>query len=202
MTQYNFINLRFPEDIAYGSSGGPEFNTEILTTNKGSEYRNNKWHYPKLRFDVALGVKNKKQMEELISFFRICQGRHKAFLYKDWSDYVVKNTQGHLLSAGKLQLIKEYKLDLQNVATRNIKHPIISSLKLEYNNQQLNSDQFILEKGGIIQIIDPTIKAEKVFCNFEFDIQARFDLDYLPVTIENYKFFSLPEIPIIEVIDK
>ena len=35
-----FHEIRFPDDIAYGASGGPEFATTIVTMASGFEQRN------------------------------------------------------------------------------------------------------------------------------------------------------------------
>jgi hypothetical protein len=35
-----FHEVRFPTDISYGSSGGPEFSTDIVITSSGHEQRN------------------------------------------------------------------------------------------------------------------------------------------------------------------
>ncbi len=36
----SFTEIRFPENISYGSTGGPEFSTDIVTTHNGCEQRN------------------------------------------------------------------------------------------------------------------------------------------------------------------
>jgi hypothetical protein len=38
-----FSEERFPEDISYGSSGGPGFSTDIVVTQGGFEQRNINW---------------------------------------------------------------------------------------------------------------------------------------------------------------
>ncbi len=36
----SFTEIRFPENISYGSIGGPEFSTDVVTTHNGCEQRN------------------------------------------------------------------------------------------------------------------------------------------------------------------
>lgn len=36
----SFTEIRFPENISYGSAGGPEFSTDVVTTHNGCEQRN------------------------------------------------------------------------------------------------------------------------------------------------------------------
>ena len=53
----------------------------------GHEQRNANWASPRIRFNVVPGVKNQAQLYELMSFFRLCQGKAFGFRFKDWSDY-------------------------------------------------------------------------------------------------------------------
>ena len=39
----SFAEVRFPDDISYGSSGGPEYSTDIVETQSGHEQRNANW---------------------------------------------------------------------------------------------------------------------------------------------------------------
>lgn len=52
-----FIETRFPDDISYGSGGGPEYLTDIVITESGHEKRNIGWAAPRGRYNVAHGVK-------------------------------------------------------------------------------------------------------------------------------------------------
>ena len=57
-----FHEIRFPDDIAYGASGGPEFATTIVTMASGYEQRNINWQAARGRWDVASGLKNQTQL--------------------------------------------------------------------------------------------------------------------------------------------
>jgi Conserved hypothetical protein 2217 (DUF2460) len=65
-----FQEVRFPDNIAYGATGGPEFATTIVVTGAGHEQRNVNWAEARGRWDVASGLKNQQQLDELIAFFR------------------------------------------------------------------------------------------------------------------------------------
>lgn len=65
-----FDNVRFPVDIAYGSSGGPEFSTDVVTTFGGHEQRNVNWSGARARYNIAWGVKTQAQLTALTAFFR------------------------------------------------------------------------------------------------------------------------------------
>jgi uncharacterized protein (TIGR02217 family) len=65
-----FHEVRFPDNIAYGATGGPEFATMVVVTGAGHEQRNVDWAEARGRWDVSSGLKKQAQLDELIAFFR------------------------------------------------------------------------------------------------------------------------------------
>jgi uncharacterized protein (TIGR02217 family) len=74
----SFHEARFPDNIAYGATGGPEFATTVVATGSGHEKRNVNWAQARGRWDVASGLKNQAQIDELIAFFRARRARPMA----------------------------------------------------------------------------------------------------------------------------
>lgn len=70
-----FHEVRFPDDIAYGATGGPEFATSVVATASGYEQRNINWSSARGRWDVTSGLKKQTQLDTLIAFFRARKGR-------------------------------------------------------------------------------------------------------------------------------
>jgi uncharacterized protein (TIGR02217 family) len=79
--------VRFSEDISYGSTGGPEFSTDIIITHSCHEQRNINWSTARAKYNKTYGVKSDQQLSELIAFFRAHYGKAIGFRFKDWSDY-------------------------------------------------------------------------------------------------------------------
>jgi uncharacterized protein (TIGR02217 family) len=105
-----FHEVRFPDNIAYGATGGPEFATTVVATSAGHEKRNINWAQARGRWDVASGLKKQAQIDELIAFFRARRGKAYGFRFKDWTDY---KATGQLLGTGddaqsQFQLVKHY----------------------------------------------------------------------------------------------
>jgi uncharacterized protein (TIGR02217 family) len=48
-----FHEVRFPDNIAYGATGGPEFATTVVVTGAGHEQRNVNWTEARGRWDVG-----------------------------------------------------------------------------------------------------------------------------------------------------
>ena len=82
-----FHEVRFPEDVSWGSSGGPRFKTHVFETHKGYEYRNCEWQQPMMEFNVAYGIRTDSQILRVINFFNARQGRLHGFRYKNWGNY-------------------------------------------------------------------------------------------------------------------
>lgn len=199
---HDFIEIQFPVDISYGSSGGPEYFTEILSTTNGCEIRSSKLHNHKMKFNISTGIKNKEQIEGMMRFFRCCRGRNIGFRYKDWSDFTGKNEPVKIINSHTLQLMKIYKLDVNTTYERVINKPVKNSIKIQINDNIIPDTQLEVDyTTGIIVLPNHKIDEEntRVLASFEFDVPVRFNTDYLPVTIENYNFYSLPPIELIEV---
>src|SRR5512132_3072668 len=105
-----FHEVRFPDNIAYGATGGPEFATTVVVTGAGHEKRNVNWSEARGRWDAASGLKKQAQIDELIAFFRARRGNAYGFRFKDWTDY---KATGQRLGTGdgvqtQSQLVKRY----------------------------------------------------------------------------------------------
>ncbi len=124
---------RFNTEIRYGTVGGPEFNTDIMVVTSGAESRNANWLDSRGKWQVADDVFNKKEIDELIAFFRERKGRAGGFRFKDWSDWRVEKTEGVLLPIagmpGRYQLAKQYVSGGQ-IVRRPITKPVPHTVKV------------------------------------------------------------------------
>ena len=198
----NFIEKQFPVDISYGSSGGPEYYTEVLTTTNGCEIRSSKIYNPRMKFNIATGVKNRQQMDQIINFFRCCKGRNIAFRYKDWGDFCGRNERVQIIDQHTLQLIKTYNLDADTIEERIITKPVKNTVKIHLNDKIIPDSQLKVDyTTGAITLLNHIIIPHNtmITADFEFDVPVRFETDYLPIIIENYNFYSLPNIELVEV---
>jgi len=125
-----FVEVQFPTDISYGSSGGPEYATDIVASQSGHEQRNIHWEQARARFNVAHGVKTKAQLDALIAFFRARKGRAYGFRFKDWTDYQATETIGKGDGVKtQFQLIKNYVSGGVTEA-RIIRKPVASTVQV------------------------------------------------------------------------
>jgi uncharacterized protein (TIGR02217 family) len=196
----SFHEVQFPSDISYGSSGGPEFSTDVVITHSGHEQRNANWSEARAVYNVSHGVKTQAQLDNLISFFRARQGRAYGFRFKDWSDY---NVTGQQIGIGdgsttQFQLIKQYVSSPISVS-RDIKKPVSGTLVTYLDDVEQSSGVSMDASTGVVTFTSPPLSSEVITADFEFDVPVRFDTDRLSASLDNYGVNSWNNIPIVEI---
>jgi len=195
-----FIETRFPTDIAYGASGGPQYSTDIVIMQSGYEQRNANWSAARAQYNVAHGVKTQAQLNTLIAFFRARKGRADGFRFKDWSDYQVA---AQAIGTGNgtstvFQLVKTYT-DGGITETRNITKPVAGTVNI-YLNAVLQSSGITLDTTtGRVTFTSAPAASVAITADFQFDVPVRFDTDRLSATIDSYGSNSWRDIPIVEI---
>jgi uncharacterized protein (TIGR02217 family) len=199
-----FTNVRFPEDISYGSKGGPSFSTTIFTATSGYEQRNSNWSIHRCTYDVVFGIKTVAQMDQVFNFFYAMRGKALAFRFKDWSDYRLKEEKIGVGNAALVdfQIKKTYAVGL-NSYVREIKKIVANTIapivvKVAGTVVPPTGYSVNLDSGILTFNIAPSASSI-VTITCEFDVPVRFDLDSLPVTLEEFELETLASIPLIEV---
>lgn len=195
-----FVETQFPTDISYGSSGGPEYTTDIVTSQSGYEQRNVNWEQARTKFNVAHGVKTKVQLDALITFFRARKGRAHGFRFKDWTDYQATNQAigtGNGV-ATQFQLVKKYT-NGSVTETRIITKPVAGTIQVYKNGVLQVSGVTIDTTTGVVTFSTAPAAAVAITANFEFDVPVRFDTDRLSARLESYGVHSWQDIPLVEV---
>ena len=196
-----FDEVRFPEDISYGAIGGPEYLTKIIPLNSGNEYRNITNSLSKLKYNISYVVKTNEQISKLLTFFRARRGKAIGFRFKDWSDY---SAQNELIGIGndvitQFQLIKIYKSG-NSKYIRKITKPVLNSIVLYCDKEKSISDTYQIDyTTGIINFNSPIKKNTKIYANFKFDVPVRFDVDFLPISIDSKNLYSCNNIKLVEI---
>jgi len=83
----SFYEIQFPDNISYGSSGGPGFSTTIVGLDTGAEQRVSRWSKARRKYDVSYGVKTYQDLQDVIKFYMAVKGAAYGFRYKDWLDF-------------------------------------------------------------------------------------------------------------------
>ncbi|HGG06645.1 MAG TPA: TIGR02217 family protein [Aliiroseovarius sp.] len=207
----NFHEERFPANLSFGSVGGPERRTEIVTLANGFEERNTPWAHSRRRYDAGVGMRSLDDVETLIGFFEARRGQLYGFRWKDWSDFksCLPNDEPHyedqLIEWGdgvktQFQLTKTYRSgDYEYV--RPIQKPVLGSVKLGIQGDPLVESvhyEVDVTTGIITLFTAPDINAE-VTAGFEFDVPVRFDTDRIQTSVASFKAGDVPNVPVVEV---
>lgn len=195
-----FVEVRFPADISYGSSGGPEYSTDIVELSSGYEQRNANWAEARARYNVAHGVKTQAQLDALIAFFRARKGRTHGFRFKDWTDF---SGIGQPIGTGTgvltvFQLKKSYSSG-SVVETRTINKPVAGTVSVYLNGVLQSSGVTVNTTTGTVTFSSAPGNGVTVTADFEFDVPVRFDTDRLSASLDQYGSRSWNEIPLVEV---
>ena len=203
---------RFPEDISYGSRGGPGWATTVIETDSGSEVRNQRWSYPRHEYDVAFGINTLARLEELLTYFHVVAGQAIGFRYKDWMDYkscgrddtpasddcAIGTGTGALAA---FQIVKVYTQGAYT-RTRRILKPISGTLLVAVagSGKTETTHYTVNYTTGIITFTEGNIptNGQAVTAGFEFDVPVRFATDRLSININDYNA-GAAQVPLIEL---
>ena len=206
-----FHEIRFPANVSFGSVGGPERLTEIVTLANGFEERNTPWEHSRRRYDAGLGLRSLDDVAALLAFFEARRGQLHAFRWKDWSDYkscppsttVTPLDQRIGVGDGvtlQFALSKLYRSGDQTYS-RPIVKPVLGTVYVAIaNDPKVEGVEFSVDvNAGIITFtVAPDIGAI-VSAGFEFDVPARFDADRIQTSVASFRAGDVPNVPIIEV---
>lgn len=206
-----FHDVRFPAALSFGSVGGPERRTDVVTISNGFEERNSPWAHSRRRYDAGLGMRSLDDVETMIAFFEARYGQLFAFRWKDWSDFrsckpsLAITALDQLLGQGDADrtvfpLIKTYHSGPYGYA-RPIAKPVSGTVEVAVAGTKLieTVDYTVDYAKGAVTFVEAPAAAEDVTAGFEFDVPVRFDTDSIQTSVASFQAGEIPTVPIIEV---
>lgn len=197
-----FHDVLFPEDISYGSTGGPGFLTRILTLGSGHEQRGKMWSQSRAEYNIAYGIKETAELDAVRAFFYARYGRAYAFPYKDWLDYsVIGQAVGTGNASTKIfDLKKTYTSGAYTYNRLNIL-PVTSTVKIYFDGTLQTSGYTVNREAATVTFTNAPGQDVVITADFEFHVPCRFDTDKLPQAIEDLVAGGgdTGEIPLVEV---
>lgn len=206
-----FHEIRFPANLSFGSVGGPERRTEIVTLTNGFEERNTPWIHSRRRYDAGVGLRSLNDVETLIAFFEARAGQLHGFRWKDWSDHKscaplsTPGPEDQLIGTGDgvttvFQLQKTYFSGLQSY-TRPIRKPVLGTVFVAIaGDRKVEGVEFSVntETGEITFTLPPDL-GTRVTAGFEFDVPVRFDTDSIQTSVASFQAGDVPTVPVVEI---
>ena len=206
-----FHDIRFPATLSFGSLGGPERRTEIVTLANGHEERNTPWAQARRRYDAGLGLRSLDDVERLIAFFEARQGMLHGFRWKDWGDYKTcpasraVSALDQSLGFGDgvrtvFQLAKTYRSG-EWASTRLLTRPVAGSVRAAIGGTEVvESLHWTVDTAtGEITFATPPAVGAEVTIGCEFDVPVRFDTDVIQVSVASFQAGDVPKVPVVEV---
>lgn len=208
-----FHETRFPVAISFGSSGGPERLTEIVTLGSGHEERNSRWADSRRRFDAGYGVRSLNDLHAIVDFFEERRAKLYGFRWRDFTDWkscpplATPAANDQFIGVGdgattEFQLIKTYGA-ADAPFQRRIQKPVAGSLLLMVGSaiQSLGIDYTFDETSGQVDFQSSSVPSPGAIirAGFEFDVPVRFDTDRLDINLTAFSAGEIPSIPLIEI---
>ena len=207
----SFHEVRFPADLSFGSVGGPERRTDVVTLTSGHEERNTPWADSRRRYDAGLGLRSLDDIEALIAFFEARRGQLFGFRWKDWADYksckpsrnpspndqVIARGDGETRA---FQLAKSYRSGSATYL-RPITKPVAGSVTAAVQDVEMREGvHFEIDLAtGVITFAEPPLADVEISAGFEFDVPVRFDTDRINVSVASFQAGQVPDVPVVEV---
>lgn len=206
----SFHEVRLPARLAFGSTGGVERRTEIVTLGSGFERRSTPWAQGRRRYLIGANLRSLDDMAALTSFFEARRGRLYGFRFRDFADFKscapgaspgpTDQTLGH--GDGSrigFALAKRYGDD-ETAAERPITKPVEGTVRVAVGGVEQPEGAFTVDPvTGLVTLDEAPDAGAVVTAGFEFDTPVRFDTDRIEVTLESFDAGRMTAAPLIEV---
>lgn len=206
-----FHEDRFPANLSFGSSGGPERRTEIVALNSGFEERNSPWAHSRRRYDAGVSMRSLDDMEAVIAFYEARRGPLFGFRWKDWTDYksCLPSLEPNFLDqeiglgddAGQVfQLCKIYRSGDESYC-RDIHKPVENTVLVGLGgDEQAEGMHYDVDMTtGEVRFHVPPGEGAVITAGFEFDVPVRFDTDRLEMSHASFVAGEIPSVPVVEL---
>ena len=206
-----FHEMQFPAALSFGSIGGPERRTDIVTLSNGFEERNTPWAHSRRRYDAGIGLRSLNDVADIVAFFEAREGQLHSFRWKDWGDFKSCAPLSEPVSSDQLigigdeitkviQLGKSYRSGDQSYLLP-ITKPVEGTVRVSIGGDEMQEgiDYAVdFTTGEVIFPHPPDLGAE-IHAGFEFDVPVRFDTDIIQTSVSSFRAGDAPNVPIVEV---
>jgi uncharacterized protein (TIGR02217 family) len=206
----SFHEVRLPARLAFGSTGGVERRTEIVTLGSGFERRSTPWAQGRRRYLIGANLRSLDDMAALTAFFEARRGRLHGFRFRDFADFKSCAPGGIVGAADQVvgegdgmrttfELVKRYG-EGEDAPERRIAKPVEGTVRIAIAGTVLPEGAFSVDAAtGVVTLTAPPGEGVAVTAGFEFDTPVRFDADRIEVTLESFEAGRMAAVPLIEV---
>lgn len=205
-----FHEVRLPARLAFGSTGGVERRTEVVTLGSGFERRSTPWAQGRRRYLIGANLRSLDDMAALTAFFEARRGRLYGFRFRDFADFKSCVPSGAVSSLDQnlgvgdgvrtdFPLSKLYGEGAAG-SERRIYKPVEGTVRVGLDGAELDPADYETDPmTGIVTFHSPPTVGAALTAGFEFDVPVRFDADRIEVTLESFAAGRMAAVPLIEV---
>jgi uncharacterized protein (TIGR02217 family) len=204
-----FHEILFPTAIAFGATGGPERQTEIVSLASGFEERNSRWADSRRHYNAGYGVRTLDDLHAVIAFFEERRGRLYGFRWRDRIDWQscapggVPAETDQAIGEGDgertaFPLVKTYGSAHAPYA-RAIAKPVAGSVSIAIDGETQADGWSVDTTSGVVTFDTAPAADAAITAGFRFDVPVRFDTDRLDVNLTSFAAGDIPAIPLVEI---
>lgn len=201
----SFHEVSLPARLAFGSTGGVERRTEVVTLASGHERRSTPWASGRRRYLIGSGLRSLDDMAALTAFFEARQGRLYGFRFRDFADFKScapgaepgPGDQSIGIGDGfttQFPLIKAYGGMLRRIAK-----PVEGSVRIAVDGIEVSEGWSVDVTTGEVTFANAPDEGAEITAGFRFDTPVRFDADRLEITLESFGSGRMVAMPLIEI---
>jgi len=204
----SFHEVRLPARLAFGSTGGVERRTEVVTLGSGYERRSTPWAAGRRRYLIGAHLRSLDDMATLTAFFEARRGRLHGFRFRDFADFK-SCAPGAAISYGDQLLgvgdgarttfpLRKVYGEGEDAWSRGIAKPVVGSVRVAIDGIEASAFEMDATTGLVTMGTAPNPGAA-VTAGFEFDTPVRFDSDRIEVTLESFNAGRMAALPLVEI---
>lgn len=183
------IDERLTRDIEMGAKARPAYKTDVITTDGGFEWRNQRWRYPKFTFEFNIEPGNPdddpayyagevETLNAFINLFHVAGGQNETFKFRHWRDYQgvdepIGTGDGATVD---FQLYRVYRRG-SVTRSRKITRPVADTVVVKVAG--VETAVTVDDTTGIVTFGSAPALNAAITASFEFDIPVRFASDEL-----------------------
>lgn len=192
-----FDEVRIPENLSRGTTGGPSFRTHIIAMKPGREQRYRVNKIARLRWTLRYDDQGQDKGEDLLAFFAARRGKRRGFRLRDHVDYSVVDQALGTSDDDTLQLVKTYTSGPRTYR-RLIYKPVSGTVTLKKNDVSFTFFAVDYTSGTVFLSPGSYDPGDEFTWSGEFDVPVRFDRDVMQLVYQDVDIREW-EIPIVEL---
>ncbi|HEV7229100.1 DUF2460 domain-containing protein [Brevundimonas sp.] len=195
----SFHEISLPARLAFGSTGGVERRTEVVTLASGFERRSTPWAEGRRRWLIGANLRSLADMAELVAFFEARAGRLHGFRFRDFMDFrscapgAEPAATDQAIGTGDGETVR-FQL---TKGARMIHKPAPGSVVVAVDGVLVAAE--VDATTGVVTLAAAPEEGAAVTAGFLFDVPVRFDADRIDVTLESFDAGRMAAVPLVEV---